>query len=246
MVLLLSPMDVAGAKYVRVGKDYDGGYIMLDYFHETKVEAAYSFGINDDISWDEAMANRGIEVFMYDHTIERLPKNHPKFHYFKEGVTGYNKGPCLKTLGELIQRNGHSSSNSLIMKMDTEGCEWDIFSEAGSSVINQFSQIAMEFHGLSSAIYDTKYPLVAAVLKRINETHQCVHVHANSTSIPLWIGELVLPSELEVTYVRRADVKDRLVTNTRQFPTEMDQPTYPGWPDIYLGDFSSEMGTRQK
>jgi hypothetical protein len=81
---------------------------------------------------------------------------------------------------------------------------------------------------------------VVEVLKKINQTHQSVHIHANSVNAPTWVGGLVLPSLLEVTYVRRADFKDRLVANTRQFPTELDQPTFD-WPDLYLAGFKAEL-----
>jgi hypothetical protein len=240
IVSLLSPMDVKGEKYIRVGKDYDGGYIMLDDFQKKKTDAAYSLGIGQDVSWDEAIANRGIDVFMFDHTIDRLPKYHSKFHYFKTGVTGHKKGANLKTLGELIIENGHTMCKNLIMKIDVEGCEWDIFQEAESSVIGQFSQIIVEFHELTFTAYNQNYLPIVNVLKKINQTHQSIHVHANNINLPLWIGKLVLPTELEVTYIRRTEVKDKLVANTRQFPTEIDQPTLPLWPDIYLGSFSND------
>ena len=67
IISLLSPMDVEGAKYSRVGKDFDGGYVMLADFEAATIDAAYSFGIADDVSWDEEIADRGIEVFMYDY-----------------------------------------------------------------------------------------------------------------------------------------------------------------------------------
>lgn len=240
IVSLFSPMDVKGEKYVRVGGDYDGGYVMLDDFQKEKVDAAYSFGIGDEVSWDEAIANRGIDVFMFDHLINRLPKRHPKFHYFKTGVTGLKKGANLKTLGELIVENGHTTCKNLIMKMDVEGCEWDVFKEAASGVIGQFSQLVVEFHGLSSAAYDQKYLSIVNVLKKINQTHQSIHVHANGINAPLWIGKLVLPELFEVTYIRRTDVKDKLIANIRQFPTEIDRPVSEGWPDLYLGNFSGD------
>ncbi len=238
IVSLLSPMDVKGQNYVRVGRDCDGGYVMLDDFQKEKVDAAYSFGIGGDASWDEAIANRGIDVFMFDHLIDRLPKRHLKFHYFKTGVTGYERGTNLKTLSELIAENGHATRKNLIMKMDVEGREWDIFKEAASEVIGQFSQLVVEFHGLSSAAYGQKHLSIVNVLKKINQTHQSIHVHANNISAPLWIGKLVLPDLLEVTYIRRADVKDKLIANIRQFPTEIDRPNFEGWPDLYLGNFS--------
>ena len=177
---------------------------------------------------------------MYDHTISDLPIQHPKFHYFQTGVTGHKKGENLKTLGDLIIENGHTKCKNLILKMDIEGSEWDVLEEISPEVIKQFSQIAIEFHGLSNSVYSDKCESIARVLKKINETHQSVHVHANSTGIPIWIGKLVLPAILEVTYVRRADMEGRLIQKSRQFPTKIDQPTFKNSPDMYLGNFFEE------
>jgi hypothetical protein len=240
IISLLSPMDLKGEKYVRVGGSYDGGYVLVDNFQMGKVDAAYSFGIGNDVSWDEDIANLGIDVFMFDRSINRFPKNNLKFHCFKKNVTGYEKGANLQTLHELIVENGHALCKNLIMKMDIEGCEWDVFEETASEIIDQFSQLVVEFHGLPAAVYDKSYLSVVNVLKKIKQTHQSIHVHANGAGIPLRIGSLVLPEMLEVTYIRRIDVIDKLIANTRQFPTELDQPTIKGWPDLYLGTFSGE------
>jgi len=239
---LLSPMDVRDGKFVRLGKDGDGGYIMLDEFQQTKAEAAYSFGIFDDVSWDEAIAGYGIDVFMYDHTIERLPKENPRFHFFKTGVTGFEGGENLKTLEELIAANHHQESRNMILKMDVEGHEWDVFRQLPSSNINQFRQIVLEFHQLTPFGSESSYNRIVEVLGKINQTHQAVHIHGNNWSVPVWIGGLVLPDFLEVTYVRRADFKARLVPGTRQFPTDLDLPAFSGWPDIYFGDFCADRG----
>jgi len=238
IVSLLSPMDVAGGKYTRVGRDYDGGYVMLDGNQINKVDAAYSFGISDDVSWDEAIAKRGIDVYMYDHTISKLPKKHPKFHFYNTGVTGRNKEKSLKTLRRLILENGHSECKSLLLKMDIEGCEWDVLEETSTDVISQFTQIVIEFHGLTQAVFSEKHLSIVNALQKINQTHQSIHVHANGTSTPLWISDLVLPDVLEVTYIRRNDVKEKLTMNTRQFPTELDRPTFEYLPEISLGRFS--------
>jgi len=241
IISLLSPMDVEGAKYSRVGKNFDGGYVMLEDFEAATIDAAYSFGIADDVSWDEAIADRGIEIFMYDHTIDKLPTVHPRFRYFKLGITGEKKDSDLKTLNEILAQNGHAQSNQLIMKMDIEGCEWDVFQHADIGSIEQFSQIVIEFHGLVAATYDHEALMtVLSVLDKINTTHQSVHVHANGSTIPLLIGGLVLSDVMEVTYVRRSGVTHKFVPNTRQFPTELDQPTYQSGYDVYLGRFASD------
>lgn len=237
----LAPMDVDGGTFVRVGQRNDGGYVMFDALQKETVDAAYGFGISQDWSWDEAIADRGIDVYMFDHTIEELPKGHPRCHAFGVGVTGHQKGPALRTLRELLAEHGHTESRRLIMKMDIEGCEWDVFDQAASEVIGQFSQIVVEFHRLTTAIHDEDTMIrMTRVFKKLNQTHQCVHVHANTTRVPLWVGPLVLPDILETTYVRRSDVAGRLTGKRRQFPSEIDLATMADWPDVYLGTFSVE------
>lgn len=234
LIALLTPMEIR--HLIRVGRDFDGGYVMVDDL--TRIDAAYSFGINDDVSWDEAIAGRGIEVYLYDHTIEKLPKENPRFHFFNKGLTGHKKGEQLGTLEEFIAANHHQESRNLLLKMDIEGCEWDVFHQTSSATISQFSQIVLEFHRLTPFTAEASHEQKIKVLTKLAETHQCVHVHANGASVPVWIGGLVLPSLLEVTYVRRADYTDRLAPVRRRFPTTLDQPTYDKWPDIYLGSFS--------
>ena len=62
---------------VRIGRDYDGGYVMADPGEDG---IAYSFGIGNDVSWDSGMARRGYEIFMYDITIDSPPSTHFRFH----------------------------------------------------------------------------------------------------------------------------------------------------------------------
>lgn len=238
LVSLLSPMDIAGAKYRRLGQHYDGGYVMLDDFSARKIDAAYSFGIGGDVSWDEAIANMGIHVYMYDHTIDKLPKTNPRFHFIKEGVTCDTKQKGLDTLSNFISRNGHQSSQNLLLKMDVEGHEWSALDHTPRRVISQFSQIVLELHGMNQRISNRDISQMLRVLEKLNETHQSIHVHANGQNPIDWLGELTLPNDLEVTYIRRSDYIDQFIPNSRVFPTPIDQPTSRYLPDIPLGTFS--------
>lgn len=239
LIQLLSPMDLLDAKYRRIGRNYDGGYIMLDDFASRSFDAAYSFGISNDVSWDEDIARLGIDVFMYDHTIKELPKLHPRFHFFKTGVTGNPSEEGLKTLRTLIAENGHQNSNNLILKMDIEGHEWSVIEETPGVVLDQFAQIVIELHGLNPSGPVESVKQIASALKKLNQTHQSIHVHANGYCDISHLGEWTLPHILEVTYVRRSDYGDRFCPNTRTFPTMLDQPTFHWLPDIYLGKFFS-------
>lgn len=240
IVSLLTPMDVVGAKYRRIGRDFDGGYVMLDDFVSKPINAAYSFGIGDDVSWEKAIAKLGIPVYMYDHTIKTLPKNDPQFHFFKEGVRGSKIEMGFETLTKLIHRNGHEASNNLLLKMDIEGDEWSVITGTPSAIIGQFSQIAIEYHGLDPNRTPGDMSLLTSALAKMNQTHQCVHVHGNGYGSISWLGEQALPSILEVSYVRREDYQDKLSRNTRTFPTEHDRPNIRWHHDIQLGEFCVE------
>ena len=83
---MIKPKKVEYFEKARIGNAGDGGYIMLDDFNG--IEAAYSLGINDDVSWDLNIARLGIDIFQYDHTIDKLPEENSRFHWFRTGISG--------------------------------------------------------------------------------------------------------------------------------------------------------------
>ena len=94
-------MDVKGKNKIRIGHNYDGGYILLDDFDNIKI--AYSFGIANEISFEKSLANKNINVFMYDHTIVSLPYENPNFHWKKIGLSSeHSEDKNMKTLNEII------------------------------------------------------------------------------------------------------------------------------------------------
>ena len=110
---LLSKKKVLGYKKIRIGNNKDGGYILLNDLKTIKI--GYSFGISREISFDKGLADKNIDVFMYDHVINKLPFENPKFHWKKIGLTGsITNRNNMKTLSELIFSNGHSKEKNKI------------------------------------------------------------------------------------------------------------------------------------
>lgn len=68
---LINTKEVIGKKKILLGIKKDGCYVLLDDLQNIKI--AYSFGISYKIQFDEELAKRGIDVYMYDHTIKSLP-----------------------------------------------------------------------------------------------------------------------------------------------------------------------------
>ena len=195
----ISPKNVVGKKRILAGTKSDGCYVILDDLADIKY--AYSFGIEAKIQFDTYLANKGIDVYMYDHTINNLPYNNPKFHWQKIGICGKNNPTDkLKTLDTLISENGHTLEKNMILKIDVEHSEWDSLKDISSSVLNQFKYILIEFH--------FRYPneeaqLYYDVLKLLYKTHQAFYLRCHGRNRTETFGNNRICRALEVSYINK-------------------------------------------
>ena len=84
---------------------------------------------------------------MYDHTIKKLPFENKRFHWKKIGLSSKKiNNSNMKTLNELLKENGHLNQKNMILKIDIESNEWDIFQELPIKTLKQFKYIIGEFH----------------------------------------------------------------------------------------------------
>ncbi len=232
LLAALRPMRDRGTAKIRVGKDFDGGYVMLDDF--VGVRAAYSIGICNDVSWDTWVADRGIDVWQYDHTIDRLPRSHPRFHWFRTGLAAVPAAD-METLPRLAAANGHDDGSDLILKCDIEGCEWEVFGSIDPTFLRRFRQIVLEVHDLHRLVEPAFLADVSKAVAALTSHHAVVHVHGNNHRPYAIVGGIPLPSVMELTFARTAG-RD-LVPETDAFPTPLDMPCHPDLADFALGSF---------
>lgn len=207
---------------------------MIDNFQKSG-GIAYSFGINDDVSWDSDMAARGYDVFMYDPTIDSLPQENERFHFFKEGIAGEEiKAKSLNTLEHFVRRNGHADKDNMILKMDVEGAEWGFLSTVSPSLLNKFDQMVFEFHFLTKSKNLYEMGAIISFLQKINLTHSPVHLHGNNHGTFLKLGDFICPDVLELTYVKNSNY--RLTDDENiSLPIPFDAPNNPRVSDVPLG-----------
>ena len=174
IINILHSMDVKEKDKIRIGKNSDGGYILLNDFYNVKI--AYSFGIANEISFEKDLADKNINVFMYDHSINSLPYNNSRFYWKKIClVAERNENKNMKTLNELIIENNHSNEKNMILKLDIESNEWNIFKKLTTNTLLQFKYIVVEFHFNNKNKYD-----YLDIIKIIKNTHQIFHLHCNN------------------------------------------------------------------
>ena len=175
---------------------------------------------------------------MYDHTIDGLPEDNSRFHWSKLGIgDGVSHDEMLKTLEELISMNHHEDKCDMILKMDVEGAEWGFLENVKPETLAHFSQIVFEFHDVINPS-DTECILNA--FRKINVTHQLIHLHANNFGDYITVGGKHFASVLEASYVLRD--KYKIARNYDvNLPLGIDMPNNRKVPDIELGRWNEDI-----
>lgn len=228
---LIAPKDPRGARFIRVGRSGDGGYVMLE--PSQVCNCAISIGVGTELSWDVELADRGLLVYLYDDTISELPLQHSRFSFRRCGLRSPTvQSPNKLSLPEILSSEGLDKQNDVVLKVDIEGDEWEVFRNASPRVLEHFSQIIVEFHGLADFSDHDKHLMRLYALRNIAHTHQAVHIHPNNWGAYSVVGGIPVPDVLEITYVsRRIYSFDNC---TRTFPTSLDYPNNADRADLVL------------
>jgi hypothetical protein len=221
--LALTPYCIPYQK-IRLGRSSDGGYIVFNHNLEN-ITHALSYGISGDVSFDLDFTKYSKSfVYMFDHTIDSLPVSHPQFIFIKEPGS---LSTCIKHITDI----NVNKSNKLLLKMDIEGHEWEIFKNLPLELLSVFEQIVIEFHNLEflqNQYFDfinMSQNDMADVFNRINTLFYLGHIHGNNCG-----GMKDVPNTIECTYIR----KDLL-----QSPPSIETISYP----ILNLDFSNSTST---
>lgn len=226
--------QVQGYNFKRIGKNNDGGYVMLDDFDDVNV--AYSFGVGADISWEKAIAEHKIDVFSYDHTIPYPPATALGVHWKKIGVGGQNSIDENKfTLNTILKNNNHTSNSDMILKMDIEGAEYDVIENTNFEVLNLFKQITLEYHYLLEESMENR---VISSFEKMNVSHVPVWVHANNGGrLGIADNGIKIPDTLEVTF---ANINRYNFTDAHyDAPIDIDEPNSANDYEIELKGWGS-------
>lgn len=230
LLALLRPQQAKGMRKIRVGADRDGGYVMLDDLAE--IEAALSLGIGPDVSWDLDLAERGIPVWQFDHTISAPPRAHPLFHFEPKKIVARQQSDNEVTLPSLLQG---VTGKQLLLKIDIEGDEWNVLAQVESALLGNCRQIVMEFHDFLSIRNPAWTQKAQAALLAITRDYGVVHVHGNNLSKHILLKDHCLPDSLEVTFAHQRFYN--LEPTDETFPGAQDKKNNRFFPDFQLGRF---------
>jgi hypothetical protein len=228
---LLTPYDIPSFSKARIGRCRDGGYVLLDDLEA--VGSIFSVGIGDEVTFDLEMAARGKKIFMFDYTVEGPPISHPNFHFFRHEIAATTDEAAGRfAIRHELERLGCAGRDDLLLKIDVEGAEYDVFPEMSRDTLRHFRQLTMELHGLLGLGNPAFRARFVAALSRINSVFTLFHVHANNSAPIGFVDGFAVADVLELSYVR-SDIAER-APSTALYPTVHDFPNWPPRPDYLL------------
>lgn len=214
----LRPFDLFYFKKIRIGNKADGGYIVPRELLKD-IDCCYTYSNGGNITF-EAELNKlhpEIEIRLYDQTIN-IPKETEAPMYFKKEGIAARKNKNLNTYFNHLKENNHLSKR-ILLKIDTEGAEWDVLEHFDSKLFDNIELLVIEFHNLLESKYLNKY---LKVFNKLNKNFTIFHIHANNCSKIVKIDGTYFPNVLEVTYVNNKHVKIPKYVEKEAYPKEMD------------------------
>src|ERR1700736_3407822 len=111
---LLTPYDLPKRSKIRLGHNFDGGYIVDDDL--ASISTVYGFGVGNEISFEYDLARRGKRIYMHDHTVSGPPYGHDNIRFRPQGLGAHNDPDArLFTLADQIAQNGHDRTTDMLL-----------------------------------------------------------------------------------------------------------------------------------
>jgi len=203
---------------IRVGKDYDGGYL-INYKDVLKSTRLISLGIGNDVSFEEDFVEiNNCQVDAYDGTIE----NQTEFFSSPNKtlhITNIGHGIGNKKLSDILTEE----DRNVFLKCDIDGAEYEILDELIEHS-HRFSGIAIEFH----EVYD--YTLFNLVSNFISKTDlKLIHTHLNNNSYVETLNGY-LPDCIELSFTSSGNISLSNIT----LPHKLDMPNMQSRDDFRI------------
>jgi hypothetical protein len=215
----LRPLD-PGIELVRIGPDADGGYLLPDDL--AGIRHVFSPGVSNESGFEAQLADRGMQVFLADYSVDEPAVRHPRFEFDKRFV-GCVTDERYMTLDDWhAAKLGPDSDAELLLQMDIEGAEYETLLAASPRLLGLFRIIVVELHWLPQLWNGPFFALASRALRKLLATHAVVHIHPNNCCGSVKSAGLEIPRIAEFTLLRR----DRLRSTAyrTKFPHPLDRP----------------------
>jgi hypothetical protein len=213
---------------IRIGGDSDGGYLIPNDLKG--VTKCFSPGVAHTSNFEKSLESYEIISFLADYSVDS-PDNLSTSNFFlKKFVAPYNSTIHIN-FQDWISSNSKNTED-LILQMDIEGNEYATILSCRTDILKRFRIMVIEFHSLDS-IFDARvFPIIKDCFNLILNDFYVVHIHPNNTGRYRRFRDVVIPSTMEFTFIRKDRITD--VTSTKNFPHDLDRSNDINKPDLKL------------
>ncbi|WP_299288449.1 FkbM family methyltransferase [uncultured Mucilaginibacter sp.] len=205
---------------IRVGPKRDGGYVLPDDLDGIK--ACFSPGVDVMSEFEKACFNYGMKLYMADRTVDKPnfdldPKN---YNFLKKHI-GITNDADFITLDTWVDTCEPGNSD-LLLQMDIEGAEYPAIINASNALLNRFRIMVFELHHLDEFWNPRFFNMAELAIRKILETHTCVHIHPNNCCGTESKYGLEIPRFAEFTFLRNDQIQDRKFAKAFPHPLDFD------------------------
>jgi hypothetical protein len=218
----IRPVRLSNCTMKRFGAPNDGGYLLCENL-ASQVQSAYSYGIEGRDEWGcDVSRAYNLPIHQYD----CFNLKHPicagaQFDFHEECVAaGVARLDNRKydSLTSQIGKNGDVGKH-LLVKMDVESAEWDVFAATPDSTFEKIDQLVVEFHELD----DSRY---VDVIEKLKKSFYIANVHFNNYAC-MWWSKPFPALAFEILMVnKRLGVLDG-ANHWAIYPNPLDAPNRP-------------------
>lgn len=218
-------------KIIRIGSQNDGGYLLIDDFNSNQI--VISLGVGQNIDAEFELAELGLNIWMFDGTISRLPRRHNKFKFHPLNVCGIidvtKSHQGLTTLNQIFDQvimiqkpetfifNGLCKNPLLILLIDIEGSEYEALLQLNEMQLSYCKQITVEFHNVFSELSSAKSRIIECINK-LNMTHEIISVHGNNYGGSIQVNDMDFPDVIEISWASKTSYEFVSKKNTFNHP----------------------------
>jgi hypothetical protein len=224
----LVPVEVP---LIRIGDNADGGYLFPREF--PLPTTLFSPGVNDQDSFEQYFANKGVKCFLADYSVDSNPHPHENIYFIKKFIG--KGGENFLSLEDWINQSVGFEQKGLCLQMDIEGWEYQNIINTSIETFERFDSLCIEFHAFNHMGYAHSFSLMEEVFNKLLQTFVPVHVHANNCCGFDLIHGFVLPIAVEMTLIHRnSSILTREVTRVNKMEHPLDQMNHLDKPKIVL------------
>lgn len=212
IVDFLTPKSLS-MRLVRIGGFLDGGYLIPDDLKG--VQHCFSPGVDNRKRFeDDLVRNYGINTHLADFSssVDQLhtPLVPGRQTFIKKWLGGTSGGDVIG-LADWVDQIGVRQDEDLMLQMDVEGAENEIFRTVPPGLLERFRIIVLELHNLDQlASRSWTANCLGRLAKQLDPLFVSVHLHPNNCCRIFHLDELDLdlPRVVELTLLRRDRINE--------------------------------------